>query len=624
MGMVSKIMKPYGILYVILNNGRYAVLHQFLYPLHYHKEGKNVKAKDSITIKILFSTSLCLILFTFFGIFGASALYGSRLSQRSRQINEQYLSVIQNQLEADIAELQKLSGLCAGSFPLMEALRYSDMESVAVRKKCLEAQNSLDAFASSTPLTDYLKRFAILTQNGMHISASVGDAWTDGEWQALHSYLETDAPVTPTYYSHPLSDASRASRLSFLAPLSTISGAYLYVELNETILSDQLLPYQDLQKIYILNRDTGLLLTSFLNGDRDALPIEFLKNTGSRLQYMGHSYLVSSLSVSQFSLSVGCLSDMTLYTGDNLYILYILLILLLTTAVVGILVTRLLTRRITRPIQVLTGHIRKISETNDFSENPAIEASSDEIGEIGKAINQMTRHIRALLTQQAEMYEQKKNTEIALLQSQINPHFLYNTLDSIRWMAVIQGSKNIEQITSSLAHLLRNIAKGIGDKIPLREELSLVRDYIHIQQVRYVESFDYICQVPEELLDCTIVKLTLQPIVENAILHGIEPTGRFGEIEISAYEQDNELFLSIEDNGAGMTPDELARLQSSLSNSSKSALSGIGVANVDARLKLHYGPGYGLICESSPDEFTRITIHIPKEVPSHVQCTDRR
>lgn len=572
--------------------------------------------KDSITVKILLSTSLCIILFTSFGIFAASALYGARLSQRSRQINEQYLSVITNQLETDIQELQKLSGLCASSYQILEALRHSEMNSITIRRKCLDTQLCLDNLASSTPLSGYLTRFAVLNLNGIHISYTGGHTWTDEEWQKLHRFIQKEdvrSAVTPFYCSHSLIDSSPNHAPSFLAPISTIPGSYLYVELNESILSDQLLPYQGLQDIYIVNESGDFILASFHLKDADLSADELLRPSGSRININGHSYVLSSFPLSQFGILTGCLNDVTLNQGDNLYTLYVLLILLMTTICTGILVTRLLTRRITEPIRILTDHIRHISDTNDFSENPAIESSGDEVGEIGKAVNQMAGHIHTLLLQQKEMYEQKKNTEISLLQSQINPHFLYNTLDSIRWMAVIQGSKNIEQTTSALEHLLRNIAKGIDDKITLREELSLVNDYVHIQQVRYVEIFDYICQVPEELLDCTIIKLTMQPLVENAIFHGIEPTGRFGEIEISAYERDGDLFISIEDNGAGMTPKELLRLQNSLSGKTKDSLNGIGVSNVDTRLKLHYGPDYGLICESSPQEFTRITIHIPKE-----------
>lgn len=208
----------------------------------------------------------------------------------------------------------------------------------------------------------------------------------------------------------------------------------------------------------------------------------------------------------------------------------------------------------------------------------------------------------------------QKNVELSLLQSQINPHFLYNTLDSIRWMAVIQGSKNIEQTTKALIRLLRNTAKGLGDKIPLRDELSLVADYVHIQQVRYVEIFDYLCTVPKELMDCLIVKFTLQPIVENAILHGIEPTGRFGQITINAHAEGDSLFLTVEDNGAGMTREELEQLTASMSaKPDPNSMNGIGVSNVDTRLKFQYGEGYGLTYESAPDQFTRVTIHIPRE-----------
>lgn len=575
-----------------------------------------MRIRDSITVKILVSLSVCIIFFTSLGIFGSSALYSSRLALKSMQINEQYMSIISKQLENDIQELQKLSGLCASSFRIVEAMRCESMNSIAIRKKCLDAQADLDLFASSSPLTNYLKRCVLINQEGVQISSSVGTDWTTDNWNTLQSYLLTDEvkyAVTPLYHWYSLLNPSDTRKLSFLAPISTMPGGYLYIELNDTILSDQLLPYQGLRNIFIASNSSPQILTSFpLEADADLHA--FLGGSGSRLHYDGRSFQLSSRTLSQFGIVVGSLNDVTIYAGDNLYIIYVLLLLFLTTVIAGILVTRVLTIRITRPIQILTGHIRRISETNDFSGNPEIEAPKDEIGEIGRAVNQMTHHIQSLLTEKEIMYEQRKNAEINLLQSQINPHFLYNTLDSIRWMAVIQGSKNIEQTTHALEHLLRNVAKGIGDKITLREELELVGDYIHIQQVRYVEIFDYLCSVPEELLDCLIIKFTLQPIVENAILHGVEPTGQFGEIEITAREEEGSLYISIEDNGAGMTGDALQKLTASLSNTSMHAMSGIGIANVDTRLKLHYGPQYGLRYESSPGEFTRVTIHIPKEV----------
>lgn len=577
-----------------------------------------MKIKNSITVKIIASMSVCIILFSAIGIFTAFTLYSSRLTQKTIQVNEQYLAVITKNLENDIQELQKVSGLCSGSTRIMDALRYPSMDSSAIRKKCLDAQTELDNFASSTPLYGYLRRMAILNRNGIRIASTTGiNTWTDVDWSALQTFLDTDEALgtnAPIYHWYSLLNEKENNCLSFLTPLYTVPGAYLYVELNDALFNDQLLPYRNLREMFIIDENGSRILASFpMDGDAEAEIGSLLEPSGSEIYYHGRVYRLSSRPVSKFGVVVGSLTDVAFVTGDNRYIFHILVILLFTTIAVGILVTRLLTGYITRPIKILTDHIRKISETNNFSPDPDIEKSYDEIGEIGKAVNHMTDHIQVLLKQQAEMYEQKKSVEISLLQSQINPHFLYNTLDSIRWMAVIQGSKNIEQTTGALEHLLRNMAKGIGDKITLREELDLVGDYIYIQQVRYVEIFDYICQIPESLMDCQIIKFTLQPIVENAILHGIEPMKQFGEIEISARQEEGDLFIVIEDNGVGMTQKELEQLQSSLSNTNKNALSGIGVSNVDARLKLHYGASYGLSYESSPGEFTRVTVRIPRE-----------
>lgn len=583
-----------------------------------------MRVKNSITVKIIASMSICIVVFSAIGIFTASTLYSARLTQRDMQINEQYLTIITKKLESDIQELQKVAGLCSGSQRILEALRCTRMNSSSVRRKCLDAQAELDNFASSTPLYGYLRRMAVINRNDIRIASTVGmSSWTKQEWDSLRAFLDTeeaDGVTAPVYHWYSLLDVRENDSLSFLAPLTTTPGGYLYVELNDAILKEQLLPYKNLREIFIIDETGSRILVSFsMEKDETIEHWRLLEPSGSRLVHNRHTYQLSSRPLSRFGILVGSLTDVTYAGGDNRYILYILVILFFSTAAAGILVTRLLTGHITRPIKILTGHIRKISETNDFSPDPDIEASSDEIGEIGKAVNQMTDHIQNLLGQQARMYEQKKNIEISLLQSQINPHFLYNTLDSIRWMAVIQGSKNIEQTTGALERLLRNMAKGIGDKITLREELELVGNYIYIQQVRYVEIFDYICQIPEELLDCRIIKFTLQPIVENAILHGIEPMKQFGEIEISARQENGDLFISIEDNGVGMTEEELEELRTSLANKDKNALSGIGVSNVDARLKLHYGASYGLIYESSPGEFTRVTVHIPKE--EEISCT---
>ena len=250
---------------------------------------------------------------------------------------------------------------------------------------------------------------------------------------------------------------------------------------------------------------------------------------------------------------------------------------------------------------------------NDFSYDPEIEKAGGELGQIGHTVNEMTMSIENLLQTTEQSYEQRRKIEIQLLQSQVNPHFLYNTLDSIRWMAVIQKSLGIESMTRSMSNLLKNIAKGTQDKITLEEELALLHDYVEIQSVRYMEAFTFCDRVPKELYCYRIIKLTLQPLVENAIFHGIEPTGENGTITVTGREEGSDLVLCVTDDGAGITPDVLPTLLSEDRPRSHAALNGIGVCNVHKRLQMLYGEAYGLTIESEPGSGTCVTVRVPKE-----------
>ena len=165
----------------------------------------------------------------------------------------------------------------------------------------------------------------------------------------------------------------------------------------------------------------------------------------------------------------------------------------------------------------------------------------------------MSGKIEQLLKKNVEDEREKKNLEIKMLQAQINPHFLYNTLDSIRWIAVIQKNASIVKMVTALSSLLKNMAKGFNEKVTLREELNFLQDYIIIEKMRYMEMFDVEIHVEEEsLYNARIVKLTLQPLVENAIFSGIEPMGENGIISIHVKALENTLCISVRDNGVGI------------------------------------------------------------------------
>lgn len=298
---------------------------------------------------------------------------------------------------------------------------------------------------------------------------------------------------------------------------------------------------------------------------------------------------------------------------DQQVIVRTVAIIFLYCLVIGLMLSYLISRLLGKPIQRLLSRLDVIAQGN-FAPDPSIE-SDDEIGTIGRRINQMSGQIGTLLETRIQGEKEKKDLEIKMLQAQINPHFLYNTLDSIKWIATMQKNGSIVQMVTSLSSLLKNMAKGFNEKVTLRQELDFLNDYVVIEKVRYLELFDISIDVEEpELYQARIIKLTLQPLVENAIFNGIEPSGRFGRIEIRAWTEEGRLKVSVTDNGIGMSPEQCRRLLTDTSRVTKSTMSGIGLPNVDRRFKLVYGEEYGLTIESEVDSFTRIVVTLPLEI----------
>lgn len=200
-----------------------------------------------------------------------------------------------------------------------------------------------------------------------------------------------------------------------------------------------------------------------------------------------------------------------------------------------------------------------------------------------------------------------------MLQSQINPHFIYNTLNSIKWMAVTQGADGISEMTTALSRLLRSISKGTRDLIPICDELALLNDYFTIQQYRYGGTIKMNVIVDDdELNDCLINKFTLQPLVENAIFHGIEPKQSTGHITIHvAHDGLSDITVSVEDDGIGMDAGQIEKIFSEGSNDKSQFFKEIGLMNIHKRIKYEFGEQYGIFIESEPGLYTRMIVHIP-------------
>ncbi|MCM1539849.1 MAG: sensor histidine kinase [Blautia sp.] len=282
---------------------------------------------------------------------------------------------------------------------------------------------------------------------------------------------------------------------------------------------------------------------------------------------------------------------------------------------IGILLMITLNRMISVPVSRIRAKMLRVAD-GDFERDPSIEWNH-ELGEIGKGINDLSENVYLLMNRRLEDEKQKKDLEYKVLQSQINPHFIYNTLNSIKWMATVQGSTGISEMTTALAKLLKSISKGTRLMVPIEEELSLLQDYFTIQSYRYGGTITMEIRVDEDsLLQYQIIKFTLQPLVENAIFHGVEPKGA-GHILIHvSFEQlteesESSIRIDVTDDGIGMPAEQAARILLSNGDNSTEFFREIGVSNVHKRLQYEFGDAYGITIESVEGEYTTMSIHIP-------------
>lgn len=244
----------------------------------------------------------------------------------------------------------------------------------------------------------------------------------------------------------------------------------------------------------------------------------------------------------------------------------------------------------------------------------------DEITELGMSFNILTGRIRDLLDSKVKEQENLKKAELKALQAQINPHFLYNTLDTIVWMSESNQPDQVIEIVKALSSFFRiSLSRG-KDWISIQQEIEHVRSYLLIQKIRYRDILDFEIDVDETILDGTILKLTLQPLVENALYHGIKNKRNGGMIRVRVRKtEQNLVLLDVQDDGVGFTPYDLSQIKASIANDSDEIIksgSGFGLENVHKRIQLYYGKQYGLTIESQYQKGTRVTVTIPLQVES--------
>lgn len=241
------------------------------------------------------------------------------------------------------------------------------------------------------------------------------------------------------------------------------------------------------------------------------------------------------------------------------------------------------------------------------------EVESDEIAVLSRSFNDMTKQIGWLVEDIKRQQENLHMTETRLLQAQINPHFLYNTLDAIVWLAEAHKTEEVVHMVTALSSFFRTTLSKGKDFITVQEEKSHIQSYLEIQQFRYQDILDYEIDIEEELYEFVLPKLTLQPLVENALYHGIKNKRGVGHIQVLGRKEGDNLVFQVRDDGIGMTKERLCEVRQLIQG--ERALdqehSGFGLFNINERIRLYYGPEYGLSAESSYLEGTQMQVVIP-------------
>ncbi|MEG2361245.1 MAG: sensor histidine kinase [Christensenella sp.] len=329
------------------------------------------------------------------------------------------------------------------------------------------------------------------------------------------------------------------------------------------------------------------------------------KTTVIELPQDNKIYDVTKIAGTDFSMVGVTFLDEIVASSQEMITIYIILTLIMALA--AFIGSVQMAKYVTRPLSKLEHAVGEV-EKGDLNANFDIKGTL-ETEKFAESLSSMINNVKQLMEQIIDDQEMIRTSELKALQSQINPHFLYNTLDSIVWIAEDTGSEKIKEITVALANYFRIVLSAGKDIISVHDEVEHVRSYLIIQKMRY-EMLDYKIEVEPAALACMMPKLLLQPIVENAIYHGVKNNADGGTIWIRGRAEDEKLIFTIDDNGRGMRAHELERI---FDKNRKSAIKhgGIAMRNIKDRIELYYGKEYGVRVESVYRRGTRVTVTLP-------------
>lgn len=381
----------------------------------------------------------------------------------------------------------------------------------------------------------------------------------------------------------------------------------MYVFVKEDVIRQQYVDLKTTTNSFFVIRDAGGQIVSTNKNDIDR---EELQDTNSEgfVSFQGERFYAEKLE----NTNIGWTIQEFTPRGEIMWDIYRMQLLLISfiLIVVGILVMLIhdIAHSITQPIRNLR---EKMSEVrNENLDVVVIPEHKDEVGELSEAFNEMICRIKDLIEKDYRSRILLRESELKFLRAQINPHFLYNTLDSISWLAALNGSQEVSRMAVSLGRILRWSISNTDNIVLLKEETAVLEDYLAIQKYRYGEKLHFEIHIEEPELSMYVPKMILQPLAENALIHGLEELEGDKWLIVRAYTESGRLHILVEDNGIGM---EGERIREIMAGTAKGTGTGVGIINVHKRIQLHYGKEYGLSIESQPGKGTLIHILLPEE-----------
>lgn len=564
-------------------------------------------------------------------------VYSSYLKKTLLQTTDTNLLYLADYIDSELNNIDQLITYCQQN---SDIARFVESDSVDTKKK-MSAYEALSDYCMNNASSQYLDRVVISNLDKSYVQvvpASKSIPIQIADELSKQDFFETQLGKSGIDYTIGfLTDIFQSGKGSTVVPLlrpitykfNATLGGYIFIEVNAGLFSDAIQHnYQEDDGDLFLTLGThnyryengGFVLANedfelsdagtVITGRPDTIINLVKRSDGSKCYVITEALSKTDCYISQM------VPTEHIYAALSAFYMLILFLFVVLFCI-SLLLNHLLGRLINIPVSQIQNRLLRIAD-GDFSRDTSIEWDH-ELGDIGKGVNELAANIEELLRTTLEDEKQKRDLEYKLLQSQVNPHFLYNTLNSIKWMASIQGATGIAEMTTALSRLLKSISKGTRFLIPLSEELSLLQDYFTIQQYRYGGTISMQLQVDEEALyDCHIIKFTLQPLVENAIFHGIEPTGLPGTIQVHIYSvSDTDLQIDVTDTGVGMSEETILRLLSDEKVNTSDFFKDFGVSNVHKRLQYEFGPDYGISIASELGAYTTVSIRVPKGMKPH-------